>query len=356
MSDTENLLKQVERIQNEKMSYQTVRIGVIGTGGMGGRHINNLAREVAAANVVALMDVDEARLQEVAAACGASHTFTDAQALIEHPDVEAVLIASPDRFHAEQACACIAVGKPVLCEKPLGTTAAEALQVVETEVASGRRFVQVGFMREYDPAHLKVKQMIEGGTLGKALAFYGSHINPSADSPRSVDDVISNSAVHDIHSARWMMDDEVSAVYTSYIPSNPSLPNTARLVLIQLAFRNGGIGQIECNAEAGYGYEVDVKMAGESGYVRTNSLRSAVVTHDNHSSQWIEEDWLQRFDVAYVQEVKSWVQSLVDRKPSGPSAWDGYSSMIVSDACVESAKTGRAIHVEVLDPPDLYKR
>lgn len=338
------------------MSNRPVKVGVIGTGGMGGRHVNNITKEVAGANVVAIMDVDEARLKAVATACGASHTFTDAQALIEHPDVEAVLIASPDRFHADQAKACIAVGKPVLCEKPLGTTATQAFEVVEAEVAGGRRLVQVGFMREYDPAHIKVKQTIDGGKLGKALAFYGTHINAGTGEVRTVDDVVSNSAVHDIHSARWMMNDEITTVFTSSVPADPSQPDSSRLVLIQLGFRNGGIGQIECNPDGGYGYEVDVKMTGESGTVQTNSLRSAVVHQANQRSQWVEEDWLQRFDVAYIQEIRAWVQSVADGEPSGPSAWDGYASMIVSDACIESAKTGSAVQVKALTAPELYKR
>ena len=59
------------------MSKNSINIGVIGTGGMGGRHVHNLTHEVAAAQVMALMDVDQARLQEVAAACGATHTFSD---------------------------------------------------------------------------------------------------------------------------------------------------------------------------------------------------------------------------------------------------------------------------------------
>ncbi|MEZ4707736.1 MAG: Gfo/Idh/MocA family oxidoreductase [Caldilineaceae bacterium] len=338
------------------MSNKPINVGVIGAGGMGGRHVNNLTNEVAAANVVAIMDVDQARLKEVAAACGASHTFTDAQALIEHPHVEAVLIASPDRFHAAQARACIAMGKPVLCEKPLGTTAAEAFQVVEHEAASGRRLVQVGFMREYDPAHRKVKQMIDSDTLGKALAFYGAHINAFAESPRSVDDVISNSAVHDIHSARWMMGDEIATVYTSYIPSNPGQPETARMVFIQLNYRHGAIGQIECNAEADYGYEVDVKMTGERGVVQTNSLRSAVVRQSNQRGQWVEEDWLQRFDAAYINEVRDWVRSLQQGTTTGPSAWDGYVSMVVSDACIASAKSGQAVAVEIPEMPAIYRR
>ena len=77
-----------------------IRIGVIGMGGMGGRHVRNLTNEVAEAQVVALADVDQVRMKEVAAFCGATHTFSDGNALIHHPDVEAVLIAAPDRFHA----------------------------------------------------------------------------------------------------------------------------------------------------------------------------------------------------------------------------------------------------------------
>lgn len=108
------------------MRNESINVGVIGTGGMGGRHVYNLTHEVAAAQVVALMDVDQARLQTVAAACGATHTFTDGNELINHPAVEAVLIAAPDRFHATLTHACIAAGKPVFCEKPLATSAAEA--------------------------------------------------------------------------------------------------------------------------------------------------------------------------------------------------------------------------------------
>ena len=62
--------------------------------------------------------------------------------------------------------------------------------------------------------------------------------------------------------ARWMMGDEVTRVYTSHAPYSADRPDTARLVLIQLHFRNGAVGHIECNMEAGYGYEVDVKMTG----------------------------------------------------------------------------------------------
>ena len=343
-------------MSNDRSSFKPVQVGVIGAGGMGGRHARNLTNEVAAAQVVALADVDMTRLQEVAAECGAAHTFADANDLIRHPGVEAVLVAAPDRFHAALTAACIAAGKPVLCEKPLALTAAEALKIVEAEVAHGRRLVQVGLMREYDPAHLRVKQLIDSGALGKALAFHGSHINGGTLSWRTVEDVVTNSAVHDLHSARWMMGDEIVRVCTSHVPYSADRPDTARLMLIQLQYRGGAVGLIECNMEAGYGYEVDVKMTGETGTAQTNSLRSAVVSQKNQCGQWVEEDWLQRFDTAYIDEVRAWIHAVQRGAPTGPSAWDGYVSMLVADACIASAKAGQPVDVAIPEVAAIYKR
>jgi myo-inositol 2-dehydrogenase/D-chiro-inositol 1-dehydrogenase len=343
-------------MSNQHESQRRVRIGVIGTGGMGGRHARNLTHEVGAAQVVALSDVDTARLAQVAAECGAAHTFTDAHELIHHPDVEAVLIAAPDRFHAALTYACIAAGKPVLCEKPLALTAAEAREIVDAEVAGGQRLVQVGLMREYDPAHLRVKQFMDSGALGKVLAFRGAHINGGTLSWRTVEDVVTNSAVHDLHSARWLVGEEVVRVYASHVPYSPDRPDTARLLLIQLHFRGGAVGHIECNMEAGYGYEVDVKLTGETSSAETNSLQSAVVRQRNQRGQWIEQDWLQRFDTAYIHEVRAWVQSLQAGAATGPSAWDGYVSMLVADACIASAKRGQPVEVDIPAMAEMYRR
>ncbi len=158
-------------------------------------------------------------------------------------------------------------------------------------------------MREYDPARLSVKQVMESGALGKPLAFHGSHINSGTLSWRTVEDVVTNSAVHDLHSARWAVGAEIVRVYASHVPYSAGRPDTARLMLLQ--FRNSAVGLIKCNMEAGYGYDVDVKLTGERGSVQQSSLRGAVVSHQNQRGQWVEEDWLRRFDTAYVDEVQA---------------------------------------------------
>ena len=243
---------------------------------------------------------------------------------------------------------------PVLCEKPLATREPEARQIIDAEVTLGERLIQVGFMRQYDPAHVAVKQISDRGDNGKALVFRSVHINPYKDEVRSIDDIITNSVIHDIHSARWIMDDEIESVYTSYIPFVPSQPKSARYVMTQLQFRNGAIGGLECNAEAGYGYEVNVRITGETGVVQTNSLQSPIVRYNNVLGQRIENDWLQRFEVAYINEAQAWVQSIIDGEATGPSAWDGYVSILVADACIRSAKRGQPVWVHVPEKPDLY--
>ena len=98
-----------------------VRVGVIGAGAMGTSHVRTLAGWVPGARVVSVYDADVSRAKEVAAEVGAE-VADSADALIASHDVDAVLIAAPDPLHEELALACLAAGKPTLCEKPLATS------------------------------------------------------------------------------------------------------------------------------------------------------------------------------------------------------------------------------------------
>ncbi len=333
-----------------------VGVGVIGVGGMGGRHARNLARQAVGAKLVALMDLDQARAAEIAADCGVTaRLFDDGVALIDDPTVEAVVIASPDATHAALAKACIAAGKPVLCEKPLATTLAGTQEVMAAEVSGGRRLVQLGFMREYDPQHVALKKLLDDGALGRPLYFRGMHNNLALVPPRDQASIVVNSAVHDIHSARWLMADEISQVMAQSVPSQPDMPDSSRLVQLQLWFRKGSIGNIVANMESGYGYEVVVEITGDTGMGRTQSLGSPMVRGNGQAGRAVEPDWLERFDVAYVLEMQAWTQSLRDGRATGPSVWDGVASLNVAAACLESLETGQVATVSPMEMPDLYE-
>ena len=331
-----------------------LRVGVIGTGGMGGRHARNLAHRVAGAELAAVMDLDEARAAALAEECGGAKVFVSGPDLIDDGAVDAVLVASPDPTHADLAVACLEAGKPVLCEKPLGVDIDDARRVLEAEVAGGRKLVQVGLMRAFDPQHTALKEAIDGGAIGRPLLFRGIHTHWRVPETRTAVNVIVNSAVHDIHSARWFMGDDVASVYASHVVDVPEQPESTRLVLLQLTFRGGGLASIEVNLDSGYGYEVVVEVSGERGTLRTPSLTSPILRKGGGATRAVEVDWLERFETAYRIEAEAWVRAAREGGATGPTVWDGYAAMRVAEAAARSLETGRAEAISDEPRPGLY--
>lgn len=322
------------------MRNEIVNVGVIGTGMIGSLHAGTLSGRVSNTRVVAVMDVDRERAAAVAADCDDAHVHADTNALVNDADVDAVLIASPDAFHAEGALACIAAGKPVLCEKPMATTRADAERILKAEMAAGRRMVQVGFMREYDRAHVDVMDLLRAGTIGRPLRFRGIHMNPSRPRNVTIDTAVVNSLIHDIHSARFMMGAEITEVYARWVPSDPEQARSARYAIVHVAFDSGAIGTLEWSGDSGYGYEVEVEITGERGTAGTTGVHSPMLRQGGARSQAITPDWPERFYDAYVEELAAWIDSVSKGQPTGPSAWDGYMSLVVAEACIKSTESG----------------
>lgn len=334
---------------------EQLAVGVIGTGGMGGMHAENLHARVANARLAAVSDVDTARAAEIAEKCGPTAVFGDAVELIQDDEIEAVVIAAPDPTHAPLVLECLKNEKPVLCEKPLADSADAALEIVEAEVELGRKLVQVGFMRRYDPQHVVVKEAVASGAVGAPVVFKGWHRNADQDPGITSGWVVINATIHDIDSARWFIGEEIEEVYLRGMNTAPKLGEDVWDVqLIQFSTTGGRMGSIETNVVSGYGYEVGVELVGESGVISTAPPTGAVVRRERAASQRIEEGWLERFHTAYVIEVQKWVESLRDGGPTGPDAWDGYAALVVADACIASLRSGASQKVVRLEPPLLY--
>jgi myo-inositol 2-dehydrogenase / D-chiro-inositol 1-dehydrogenase len=334
---------------------EQIAVGVIGTGGMGGMHAENLHARVANARLAAVSDVDAERAGKIAGQYGSAAVFTDGAELIRDENVEAVVIASPDPTHAPLVLECLKAEKPVLCEKPLADSAEAALEVLEAEMGLGRKLVQVGFMRRYDPQHVVVKEAVGSGAIGAPVVFKGWHRNADLDPGIDSEWVVINATIHDIDSARWFIEEEIEEVYVRGMNTAPKLGEDVWDVqLIQFSTTGGLMGSIETNVVSGYGYEVGVEVVGESGVVRSAPPAGALVRRDYAVSQRIEDGWLDRFQAAYVIEVQGWVASLQSGGSAGPNAWDGYVSLVVAEACIASLRSGSPQKVTKLDVPALY--
>ena len=322
---------------------------------MGCMHAENLHHRIVGARLAGVADPDAARAASLAERCGSAAVYGDAVELIRDDAIEAIVIASPDPTHAPLVFECLENEKPVLCEKPLADSADDALKIVEAEVDLGKKLVQVGFMRRYDPQHVAVREAVASGAVGEPVLFKGWHRNLDQDPGIDSEGVVKNSTIHDLDSARWFLGEEIEEVYVRGANTAPKLgEDVLDLQLIQFSTTGGRLGMIETNVVSGYGYEVGVELVGELGTVQTAPPNGAVVRRTRAASQSVEEDWLQRFQEAYVIELRHWVEGLGNGTPAGPDAWDGYASLVVADACISSLISGSPQMVARLEVPDLY--
>ncbi|MEA2312059.1 MAG: myo-inositol 2-dehydrogenase / D-chiro-inositol 1-dehydrogenase [Solirubrobacteraceae bacterium] len=322
------------------MSDMGRRIGVIGAGVMGAAHVRTLA-EVDGAEVVAVADADMVRAEAAAGAAPGSRVVGDPLELIAATDVDAVVIASPDATHEAFALACVQAGKPVLCEKPLAATGEASLRVVQAEAALGRRVVQVGFMRRYDPGYAAVKRQLDDGRLGGALLVHCAHRNASVPPTYTSDMLITSSLPHEIDVARWLLGEEVARA-TVYRPRQTTHASNGiqdpQFVILEMA--GGVLVDVEVFANAGYGYDIQCQVVGETGTVALPPQ--------------VAPGFVERFGPAYLEELQTWVDRQGDGGPTGPSAWDGYAAAAVADACLASLAGGEAVAVELAERPALY--
>ena len=331
-----------------------VSVGVVGAGGMGGVHALNLRSRVAGARLAAIADVDTDRAEKIAG--GRVPIFRDAVEMIRDDGVEAVVIASPSDTHPQLTLECLRLGKPVLCEKPLATTADDALEVVEAEVELGTKLVQLGFMRRFDRQHLAVKEAVDSGAIGSPLLFKGWHRNPHImSSSATSESVVYDSMIHDLDSVRWMFGREIEEVYTRGISTRPDLEGARDLQLTQMSVAGGLLATVEVYVTAGYGYEVGLEVVCESGTAHVAPFDEAFVRRDAALHQRIFTDPFARFQPAFVAEVERWTETIrAGEQPDGPDAWDGYAALVAAEGCIASLRSGTPQRVAVPERPALY--
>lgn len=154
-----------------------LKVGIIGVGAMGTQHFLRIMNKINGATVVAVSDINEARAKEVIAPYEGVRYIADPYALINDPEVDAIVIVSIDSTHEEYCLEAIKLGKYIFCEKPLSASAEGAKKVVDAEIAGGKRLIQMGFNRRFDPAYEELKELVVSGKLGEPLVAHCAHRN-----------------------------------------------------------------------------------------------------------------------------------------------------------------------------------
>jgi predicted dehydrogenase len=325
-------------------------VGVLGVGEMGRRHAENIRRLVPGARLVAVADVAAARAKEVAAELEIEHSFGSFEDMLGHKDIDCVVIATPDKFHAQAIRTAAAARKHILSEKPLALNLVDAHSALDA-VAKAGVHLQIGFMRRYDAGYAAAMKRIEAGEIGEPVIF--KSVGRDKDAPpisayqsKLNGMLLYNNTIHDFDLARWLMRDEVAETHTyATVAIRPEVAQHGDIVasVVNLKYRRGAIGNIESFVQSTYGYDIRTEIVGSAGSILVGSIQqtSATFLTKNGGTQTLADHFLTRFTDAYVAEVRDFVDNILNDRPPRVTGDDGLRALEIAVAAEKSYLEGK---------------
>jgi len=354
-------LPQLARTQrSEAIPVKKLNVAVIGVGAMGKRHAENLrGSNIPEARLVAIADSSRERVEQVGDELEVEHRCVNYADVLERKDVDAVVLTTPNKLHAQNIEEAAKAGKHIFCEKPMALTLAQADSALAAVRKAGVQ-LQLGFMRRYDPGYKGAKQRILDGEIGTPMIFksVGRDRQPpnlSFYQGGTNGTLFITTCVHDFDLARWILEDEVIAVHAFggavMVPEFAQM-NDVDAALVNLKFSRGGLGNIEALRKSSYGYDVRSEILGTQGALFVGSLHSTPLQTLSGAgmAQDVMVHWLRRFTDAYLTEMQDFVHTILSDQPVPITGEDGRRALVISVAAERSYREGRPIAIsEVSD-------
>ena len=300
-----------------------LKIGTIGLGRLGHHHTKNVTRTFGA-ELVAVADAFPDALKRGETDFGVKG-YADYRDLINDPEVEAIVIATPTQTHYEVLMAAIPSGKPIM----------------------------IGYMRRYDPAYMAGKKMIESGECGKPIYVHDCCRDPKGPPPNYVPQsggLFVDMGVHDLDIVRWMMGCEITEIYSRGSVLKYDFLNELNDVdhgQMLLKFENGALGMIEVCRNGNNVYECRTEVVGMEKTILVGQDRLTNVTMIGDRSRTTDmSDWvLERFKDAYEGELQAFVDCVRAGNPSPVDAYDGLVGIKLALAATESYRTDKPVQL-----------
>ncbi len=325
---------------------------LIGASTIASQHMISAIRAQEQNDIIALLSSDSARGESYAAEHSIDRAFTDLDALLAEPSVEAVYISTTNEKHFPQAMKAIAAGKHVICEKPLAMSVADACEMVAAADAAQVVFATNHHLRNAG-SHLKIREMIEQGELGDVQAIRVGHavyLPPNLqgwriDNPDAGGGVIPDIVVHDADTVRFHLQEDPEEVVA--IERSESLGKGVEDSVMSVWRMPSGV---LVQTHEGF----TVQHAGTSFEV--HGSEGSVFARNVMTQRPTGEITLRRGDTEvsvpfsthnlYERSVRKFVEAVNGQGAPAASGIDGVKSLAVATAVKTSATTGRSVTVD----------
>ena len=221
------------------------KLGLVGAGRMGRTHLRALAGSETI-NIAAVTEPALVARNELAQSGLATHATLDA--MLDAGGLDGVLIAAPSDNHLALVRRVAAAGLPILCEKPCGTTAAQAAEAARITHAAGIP-LQIAYWRRFVPALRRLRQRIADGAFGgiylAACHQWDDHPPPSSFRTHS-GGIFVDMGVHEFDQLRWLTGQDIAAVHasTATIEHDPHVPGDAESAQVLCNLSGGSTGLV----------------------------------------------------------------------------------------------------------------
>ncbi len=325
-----------------------LKVGIIGAGRIGKVHAMSIKNLIPEVEIKAISDVYIEAAKDVCNRHGIPYAFNDYKDILKDPEIDAVLICSPTDTHAQIAIEAAEAKKHIFCEKPVDLNVERVKEVMEA-VERNNVKIQIGFNRRFDHNFAKVKELIDSGQLGEIHVIKITSRDPEPPNINYVKTsggLFLDMTIHDFDMARYLTGSEVKEVYAiADCKIDPSIGKEGDVdtAVITLKFENGVIGVIDNSRKAVYGYDQRVEVFGSKGMARTeNDTPSTAVLSiaEGIISEKPKYFFLERYMDSFAEEMKSFIDAIINDKKPLVSVMDGLKSLEIGLAAKESHRLG----------------
>jgi predicted dehydrogenase len=319
---------------------KSLNIGVIGLGAIGQKHCTALAA-IERAKICAVADVNEEVLTSTAVQYKAT-PYTDVKQMLAHPDLDAVVVATPDGLHRDACVWAAQVGKHILVEKPIATTVEDAEAIIQSADLAGVKLM-VGFSLRFSLHYKQVKKVVSDGTLGDLVSVFARRENIISQPERLKGrcGVLMFLGTHDFDAMRWIVGSEPVSIYSQSSTSVHSSYPIENETFSIIRFGNGVVGcahigwYLPDKHPAGRDFKLD--LLGSKGSINLDQMRQGIEIYTQNGAKFPS------VSSGLVDEDRAFVDCVLDNTDIPATGEDGLIALRMVLAAMESIETGQPV-------------
>jgi myo-inositol 2-dehydrogenase/D-chiro-inositol 1-dehydrogenase len=319
---------------------------LFGAGLIGSVHALNLMRHPKV-RLRYIVDPRPEAAQRIAALSGGE--VVDSNTALGDPALKAVMIASATKTHADIAMAAALKGKAIFCEKPIDLDIGRTDTCLAAVAKAGVLF-QIGFNRRFDPSFRALKRRLDDGEIGAVEQVIITSRDPEPESEEALaggGGVFREMTIHDFDMARNLLGEEPAELFAT--GSSLVSPAYAKLgdydtAMFVMRTASGRQCHINNSVRASYGYDQRIEVHGSLGMLRAGNRMPTSVEISNGAAISTDKPlyfFVERYSESYAAELDHFVDCIQTGREPDVGAQDGRRAMILCEAALASAKSGR---------------